>query len=319
MTTQTTPPVAKPDDATVKDAPAGNWVDSYAPLAARPYLRLARADRPIGTWLLVFPCLWSMTLAQRAEDQTALNLWFALLFFIGAFVMRGAGCAYNDYVDRDYDAKVARTKSRPIPSGKVKPWQALTLVGGLGLTGLAVLVQFNAFTIGLGIASLALVLVYPFMKRLTYWPQLILGLTFNWGALVGWAAVTGALGWPAILLYVGAVAWTVGYDTIYAHQDKEDDLMLGLKSTAIRFGHHTHLAVGVLYAITALCWLGAASMIEGTTLTKIALIGITSHFIWQVATLDTDNPDNCLIRFKANREVGAVLFIGLLLDLILAA
>ncbi|MEO1283005.1 MAG: 4-hydroxybenzoate octaprenyltransferase, partial [Pseudomonadota bacterium] len=216
------PPDAQPD-AAVADAPRGNWVDSYAPSIARPYLRLARADRPIGTWLLVFPCFWSMTLAQLATGETTFNIWFALLFMLGAFVMRGAGCAYNDYVDRDYDAQVARTKSRPIPSGQVKPWQALALVGVLGLIGLAILLQFNTFTIWLGIASLALVLIYPFMKRLTYWPQLILGLTFNWGALIGWAAITGAIGWPAVLLYVGAVAWTVGYDTIYAHQDKEDD------------------------------------------------------------------------------------------------
>ncbi|MEL7048495.1 MAG: 4-hydroxybenzoate octaprenyltransferase [Pseudomonadota bacterium] len=329
VTTTTSAPIAKAlmtspplpngseiSSATVTDAPAGNWVDAYAPTRTRPYLRLARADRPIGTWLLVFPCLWSMTMAQLYSGQTTFNLWFAVLFVVGAFVMRGAGCAYNDYVDRDYDAQVTRTKSRPIPSGQVQPWQALALVAALGGVGLAVLLQFNTFTIILGISSLALVLVYPFMKRMTYWPQLILGLTFNWGALVGWSAITGEINMPALLLYIGAVSWTVGYDTIYAHQDKEDDLMLGLKSTAIKFADHTKTAVALLYGLTAICWAAAIFSIVGMSVSAIAMIAIAAHFAWQVATLDINDAQNCLTRFKSNREIGAILFAGLFIDLI---
>lgn len=317
-----------PNTDRVADAPPDNWVDLYAPRAIRPYLRLARADRPIGTWLLVFPCWWSMALATIAEGQTvgqtvdqttgqtSLNLWYALLFLIGAFVMRGAGCAYNDYVDREFDAQVARTRSRPIPSGQVKPSRALMLVGGLSLIGLAVLVQFNAFTIALGIGSLALVLIYPFMKRMTYWPQVVLGLAFNWGALVGWSAITGSLDWPALLLYAGAVAWTVGYDTIYAHQDKEDDLMLGLKSTAIRFGDRTKPWIGGLYAATLSAWLAATLIAGAGPFTLLALTLMAMALIWQVVTLETTNPDNCLKRFKANRDVGALFFAGLVLDVL---
>ncbi len=303
----------------VADAPTGNWVDTYAPRALRPYLRLMRADRPIGTWLLLFPCWWSATLAAMAHPSPTgyPSPWHFVLFAVGAFVMRGAGCAYNDYVDRDYDAQVARTRSRPIPSGQVKPWQALALVGVLGLIGLSVLIQFNGFTIGLGIASLGLVLVYPFMKRFTYWPQLILGLTFNWGALVGWSAATGSLSAAPALLYAGAVAWTIGYDTIYAHQDKEDDLMLGLKSTAIRFGDQTKVWVGGLFVATIALWLGAAVLAGAGVPAYAALAAIAAHFGWQVATLDTSNADNCLDRFRANRTVGFILLGGLLADLAL--
>ncbi|MDX2289445.1 MAG: 4-hydroxybenzoate octaprenyltransferase [Hyphomicrobiaceae bacterium] len=307
----------------VADAPAGNWVDRYAPSALRPYLRLMRADRPIGTWLLLFPCWWSAALAEIARSQavtpapTFPDPWTLVLFAIGAFVMRGAGCAYNDFVDRDFDAQVARTRSRPLPSGQVKPWQALALVAALGFAGLAVLLQFNGTTIALGIASLALVLVYPFMKRLTYWPQVILGLTFNWGALVGWTAVTGSLALAPALLYAGAVTWTVAYDTIYAHQDKEDDLMLGLKSTAIRFGDATVAWVGGLFAATVVLWSAAALMANAGFPTFAALAVIAIHFGWQTATLDIGDAGNCLTRFRANRTVGIVLFAGLLADLAL--
>ncbi len=232
-------PHAAPADALsapVADAVAGNWVDRNAPAVARPYLRLARMDRPIGTWLLLFPCWWSLALAEVSRLQPYPNVWYLALFAVGALAMRGAGCAYNDYVDRDYDAQVARTASRPIPSGQVRPRQALLFAVALALVGFVVLIQFNTFTIWLGISSLGLVALYPFMKRITYWPQLVLGLAFNWGALMGWAAVKGSLSAAPLLLYAGSVLWTIGYDTIYAHQDKEDDLMLGLKSTALRFG-----------------------------------------------------------------------------------
>ncbi|KUO66509.1 MAG: 4-hydroxybenzoate octaprenyltransferase [Alphaproteobacteria bacterium BRH_c36] len=311
------------DDGTVADAARGNWVDTYAPPSVRPYLRLARADRPIGMWLLVFPCWWALLLAvidsvgaagHRGVLSTA--AWYAVLFAIGAFVMRGAGCAYNDYVDRDFDAQVARTRSRPIPSGQVSPKAALVFVVSLSLFGLAVLVQFNSFTIALGITSLALVAVYPFMKRYTYWPQLVLGLTFNWGALVSWAAVHGELSASPVLLYAGCVAWTIAYDTIYAHQDKEDDLSLGLKSTAIRFGSETKMWLGGLYAAALVFWAGAVWLAGAPIAAYLAISGIAAHFAWQVSGLDMDDPDNCLTRFKANRWVGWLLTAGLLGDLV---
>ncbi|MBU1209695.1 MAG: 4-hydroxybenzoate octaprenyltransferase [Alphaproteobacteria bacterium] len=310
------------DDGTVADAARGNWVDTYAPASLRPYLRLARADRPIGMWLLVFPCWWSLALAVivyvKASGSAGVAItaaWYAVLFAIGAFVMRGAGCAYNDYVDRDFDAQVVRTRSRPIPSGQVAPKAALAFVVALSLVGLAVLVQFNHFTIVLGIASLALVAVYPFMKRYTYWPQLVLGLTFNWGALVGWAAVHGELSAAPLLLYAGCVAWTIAYDTIYAHQDKEDDLSLGLKSTAIRFGSKTKMWLAGLYAAALVFWSGAVWLAGAPIATYLGLGAIAAHFAWQVRSLDMDDPDNCLTRFKANRTVGWMLTAGLLGDL----
>lgn len=298
----------------VADAPAGNWVDRFAPKPVRPYMRLARADRPIGTWLLLFPCLWSQALAHIASGGKAFDIWYAVLFAIGAFVMRGAGCAYNDYVDRDYDAKVARTRSRPIPSGQVKPWQALALVVALGFTGLAVLVQFNGFTIALAIASLALVLAYPFMKRLTYWPQLVLGLTFNWGALVGWAAVMGSLDTPALLLYAGAVAWTIGYDTIYAHQDRRDDAIIGVRSTARLFDQNTRAWLAALYAGAIVLFGLAIWLAGGGILAFVGLGGAAVHAAWQVATFDAADGARCLMQFRANRLFGWILFAGLVAD-----
>jgi 4-hydroxybenzoate polyprenyltransferase len=309
-------------DGSVADAAQGNWVDVHAPRAWRPYLRLARADRPIGIWLLLFPCWWALALGLLHKGYSAgLNAgdlltgaWYAILFSVGASVMRGAGCAYNDYVDRDYDAKVARTRSRPIPSGQVSPKAALAFVVVLSLVGLAVLVQFNAFTVWLGIASLALVAVYPFMKRFTYWPQLVLGLTFNWGALVGWAAVHGALGLAPALLYGGCVLWTIAYDTIYAHQDKEDDLSLGLKSTAIRFGSETKPWLTGLFAGAVLAWAAAALLGSAVFFTFLALAAIACHFYWQVRTLRINDSDNCLLRFKSNRWIGWALLAGLCAD-----
>ncbi|MGD9784249.1 MAG: 4-hydroxybenzoate octaprenyltransferase [Hyphomicrobiaceae bacterium] len=299
----------------VADAPRGNWVDTHAPGSWRPYLRLARADRPIGTWLLLFPCWWSLGLATIADGRHFPEVWLMVLFAIGAFAMRGAGCAYNDIVDRDYDAQVARTASRPIPSGQVSVGEAGAFVVVLGFTGLAVLLQFNRYTIWLAIASLALVLVYPFMKRVTNWPQLVLGLAFNWGALVGWSSIMHSLGWVPVLLYAGCVAWTIGYDTIYAHQDKEDDLMLGLKSTALRFGRSTPAWVASFYLVAAVLWSAAAFLAGAHLITFIALALTGLHLAWQVSTLDTDDAENCLQRFRSNREVGLILLGGLLLDM----
>lgn len=302
----------------VADAPAGNWVDRIAPVTWRPYLRLARLDRPIGAWLLLFPCWWSLALAEVSRLRPYPNVWFLFLFAVGALVMRGSGCAYNDYVDRDFDAKVARTASRPIPSGQIKPSHALAFAVILALVGFVVLVQFNAFAIWLGISSLALVAIYPFMKRVTYWPQLVLGLAFNWGALMGWAAVKGSLASAPLLLYAGSVLWTIGYDTIYAHQDKEDDLMLGLKSTALKFGDATIDYVGYLYAGAVVFWAlaGAAAGAHLIYFTALALISL--QLAWQVTTLDITNARNCLRRFRSNRDVGVALFLGLVADMALS-
>jgi 4-hydroxybenzoate polyprenyltransferase len=311
-------PEREGDPTPVSDAEQGNWVDHYAPAAWRPYLRLARMDRPIGTWLLLFPCWWSLTLAEVSNGRPYPSPLMLALFAVGAVVMRGAGCAYNDYVDREYDAQVQRTAGRPIPSGQVTPDAALVLVVALSLAGLAILLWFNLFTILLGVASLLLVAVYPFMKRYTYWPQAVLGLAFNWGALMGWAAVKGSLALPPLLLYVGSVLWTIGYDTIYAHQDTEDDLMLGLKSTALTFGADTPFWVGSFYVAALLLWI-AAGFLAGTHLVfffGVALVGL--QMAWQVSTLDIADPENCLRRFRANRDVGAAIFLVLLTDTLLS-
>src|SRR5258705_9793574 len=230
------PPAPRPPNATatVRDASPRNWVDRIAPAPWRPYLRLARFDRPIGAWLLLFPCWWAQALAELSLGHPYPKPWYLALFLVGAFLMRAAGCTYNDIVDKDYDARVARTAARPIPSGQVSVAEARMFLVVLCIAGFVILIQFNFFTIALGASSLILVAIYPFMKRLTYWPQIVLGLTFKWGALVGWSAVTGSLSAAPVALYIGCVLWTVGYDTIYSHQDKEDDLPVGLKSTTLR-------------------------------------------------------------------------------------
>ena len=302
----------------IADARADNLVDRLAPPALHPYLKLARFDRPIGAWLLLFPCWWSLALAELQRGSAYPSPWFVLLFAIGAFVMRGAGCTWNDIADRDFDARVARTALRPIPSGQVSVRQALVFAVALSLVGLLVLVQFNRFTIVLGIASLALVAVYPFAKRYTFWPQVVLGLTFKWGGLVGWTAVTGSLAMAPLLLYAGAVLWTIGYDTIYAHQDKEDDEMLGLKSTALRFGAASTRWIAGFYAgaIALLSLAGALAGARWPTYAGLALAAM--HFGWQVRTLDIDDPASCLVRFKSNRHVGWIVFLALVVDMTLA-
>jgi 4-hydroxybenzoate polyprenyltransferase len=302
----------------VADAPPDNWVDRFAPEAMRPYFRLARLDRPIGFWLLLLPCWWSVGLADVTLNQPYPNPWLLTLFALGAVAMRAAGCAYNDYIDRDYDAKLARTASRPIPAGQVTPAEALAFAAVCALVGALVLVQFNAFTIKLGVASLLLVALYPFMKRFTHWPQLILGLAFNWGALVGWTAVMGSLGLPALLLYAGSVMWTIGYDTIYAHQDREDDELLGLRSTAIRFGENTMSWVGGFYAGAIVLWLGAGFLAGTHLIFFMAIVMASLQMAWQVTTLDTKDPANCLRRFRSNRDVGLVIFLGLAADMMLS-
>ena len=260
----------------VADA-TGNWVDTLAPSWLRPYLRLARLDRPIGSWLLLLPCWWSAALAAVAAHARTPNLTHLVLFFIGAFAMRGAGCTWNDIVDRDLDGRVERTRSRPIPSGQVSVVQAAAFLVAQALVGLLVLLQFNGFTIATGIASLAIVVVYPFMKRITYWPQIVLGLAFSWGALMGWPAVFGRLDAAALVLYAGSIAWVIGYDTIYAHQDAEDDALIGVKSTARLFGAQTHRALIAFYALAvvligAAMWLagaGVKALLEGKQVKKV--------------------------------------------------
>lgn len=300
------------------DAVPGNWVDRIAPHPTRPYLRLARADRPIGMWLLMFPCWWSLALAELTMERAFPNLASLALFALGAFVMRGAGCAYNDWVDRDFDARVARTANRPIPSGQVTPDAALVFACSLSLIGLGVLLQFNWFTVLLGASSLLLVAVYPFMKRFTNWPQLVLGLVFNWGALVGWASVKGTLALPALLLYTGAVMWTIGYDTIYAHQDADDDAFLGLKSTALRFGEETVNWVGGFYAGAILLWTLAGYWAGAHLVFYFGIALISLQMAWQVSTLDIKDAANCLRRFRSNRDVGLGVFLAVTADMMLA-
>ncbi|MGI9382471.1 MAG: 4-hydroxybenzoate octaprenyltransferase, partial [Methyloligellaceae bacterium] len=266
-----------------------------------------------------WPCWWSVALAGRAAGTTVPDIWLLILFAIGAVVMRAAGCTYNDIVDKNYDARVARTRSRPIPSGQVSVREAQVFMVVLCFTGLAVLLQFNLFAIGLGIASLAIVAIYPFMKRVTHWPQIVLGLAFSWGALMGWAALYGALAWPPVLLYAGTVMWTIGYDTIYAHQDKEDDALLGLKSTALRFGPTTRRWLALFYG-TAWLALTAAGLQAGAGFVFLGVMGGAAAMLaWQVVTLDIDDAVNCLSRFRSNRDVGAIVFAALVLDMAMRA
>jgi 4-hydroxybenzoate polyprenyltransferase len=296
----------------VADA-TGNWVDGLAPAFARPYLRLARLDRPIGSWLLLIPCWWSLGLAaMRASELPRLS--HVVLFFIGAFAMRGAGCTWNDVVDRDLDAKVERTRSRPIPSGQVTARQAAIFMVAQAFVGLLVLLQFNRFTIVCGFASLGVVAIYPFMKRITYWPQIVLGLAFSWGALMGWPATFGRLDAPALVLYAGSILWVIAYDTIYAHQDREDDLMIGIKSTALLFQTDTKPMLAVFYA-GAVVLIGAAGLVAGgRAIFVVGMVAFAAQLAWQVWRIDIDDPALCLRLFKSNRDAGLVLFGAMLLD-----
>ena len=291
----------------------GNWVDRLAPATFRPYLRLARADRPIGSWLLLLPCWWSSALAAVASSAPAPNPWHLILFAAGTVAMRGAGCTWNDIVDRDIDARVERTRSRPLPSGQVSLAAAVVFLVLQALVGLAVLLQFNGFAIATGLASLAVVAVYPFMKRITFWPQIVLGLAFSWGALMGWAAALGRLDWPAVVLYAGSIAWVIGYDTIYAHQDREDDALVGLKSTALLFGERTKPMLAAFFA-AAVVLIGIAGFGVGAgTAFALGLAAFAVHLAWQVHRLDIGDPALCLRLFKSNRDAGLILFAGLVI------
>jgi 4-hydroxybenzoate polyprenyltransferase len=291
-----------------------NWVDTRAPDWLKPYLRLTRLDRPIGWWLLLLPCWWSSALAAVADGAWGPDPWHLLLFLIGAIVMRGAGCTWNDLVDRDIDARVERTRSRPIPSGQIRVRAAFVFLFAQALVGLLVLVQFNRFAIGVGAASLAVVAIYPFMKRVTYWPQIFLGLAFSWGALMGWAAARGRLELPAFLLYAGSIAWVIHYDTIYAHQDREDDALVGLKSTALLFGSRTKPALA-LFSAAAVGLIGLAGITaHAGPVFALGLAAFSTHLAWQIARIEVDDPDSCLRMFRANRDAGLILFAALVLD-----
>jgi len=304
--------------ARVADA-TGNWVDTRAPQWSRPYLRLSRLDRPIGSWLLLMPCWWSAALAAGVAHDTGQLPRNIALFFVGAFVMRGAGCTWNDITDRDLDALVERTRSRPIPAGQVSVPQAMAFLVVQALIGLAVLLQFNRFAVATGIASLVIVAVYPFMKRITWWPQIVLGLAFSWGALMGFAVTLGRIDATALLLYAGSISWVIGYDTIYAHQDAEDDALIGIKSTALLFGARTRPALMAFYA-TAVGLIGAALAFAGAGFPAwIGLAAFAAHLIWQIWRLKISDPALCLRIFKSNRDAGLLLFFGLLADAVIRA
>lgn len=304
----------------VADAVKGNWVDRLAPPATRPYLRLSRADRPVGTWLLLIPCWWGALLASAEVGTLSLRtVWIIIGCALGAWLMRGAGCTWNDITDRDFDDKVERTKSRPIPSGQVTVKQAAAWMIVQSLIALAILLTFGKLAILLGILSLLPVAIYPFAKRFTWWPQVFLGIAFNWGALLAYAAVAGEITTAPVFLYLAGIAWTIFYDTIYAHQDKEDDALIGVKSTARRFGDDTPRWLKRFLVITVV--LMAAGIIEALADRSLLalVVGLGAawamglHMTWQMTRLDTEDPDRCLSLFRANRDTGllAALFLAI--------
>lgn len=299
----------------VVDAPSRNWVDIYAPAFTRPYLRLSRADRPVGTWLLLLPCWWGLGLAVAADPAggSLWDIWIALGCALGAFLMRGAGCTWNDITDRKIDAQVARTRSRPLPSGQVSVKGALVwLVAQVAIAAL-ILLSFNGFTIVLGIVALAPVAIYPFAKRFTWWPQVFLGVAFNWGALLAWAAHTGSLSLAPVLLYLAGIAWTLFYDTIYAHQDRDDDALIGVKSTARLFGEATKkwlfgfqvLSV-LLMAVAVIVAINLEDNPVPLLVALFAVWGFGLHLTWQLRRLDINDGDNCLHLFRSNRDAGLI-------------
>ncbi len=307
-------------DGRVADAVDRNWVDRIAPPATRPYLRLSRADRPAGTWLLLLPCWWGLALAVAASGGwTPLALWYAIAAALGSFLMRGAGCTWNDLSDRDFDAAVARTRSRPLPSGQVTARQAFIWMGVQMALAFAILLTFPLPAIAMGIAALIPVAIYPFAKRFTWWPQVFLGLAFNWGALLFWVAVRGTLELPAVALYLAGIAWTLFYDTIYAHQDKEDDALIGVKSTARLFADRTPRWLMLFLVLAVLLGLYAviAALIDGSVLTLVLALGgvwgFGMHLWWQLRHLDIDDVQTCLWLFRSNRDAGLILAVALAL------
>jgi 4-hydroxybenzoate polyprenyltransferase len=278
------------------------------PKPARPFASLMRVDRPIGVWLLFWPCAWGVALAGLGANPIVLILWLAL----GAFAMRSAGCVYNDIVDRNLDARVERTRLRPLASGRVSPKAAWALLFLLCLIGLEVLIQLNLVAQLIALASLALVAAYPFMKRITWWPQAWLGLVFSWGALVGWAAVTRDLAAPALLLYAGTVFWVVGYDTVYALQDREDDALVGVKSSALALGRHARAGIALCYLLALALWAAAIWSVRPEGLALIALVPVALHLAWQAAMLRPDDGGDALAKFRSNRFAGLLMFMACL-------
>jgi 4-hydroxybenzoate polyprenyltransferase len=289
------------------DIRRGDWVGRMLPASWQPYARLARLDRPIGTWLLLFPGWWAIAMAAAGWPDWRL----IALFGIGAVTMRGAGCTLNDILDRDFDARVARTRTRPIPSGAVTVRQAAAFLALQLAVGAAVLLTLSPLAIQLGLLVLLLVGTYPLMKRVTYWPQLFLGLNFNWGALMGWAAATGRIDLPSVLLYAGGICWTLGYDTVYAHQDKEDDVRIGVKSSALALGAATRPFLFVMYAaaVALWSWAGAAAGLGWPF--WAALMLLAAGFAAQAATVRVDDPAHCLRHFRAHRWAGWALLVGI--------
>jgi 4-hydroxybenzoate polyprenyltransferase len=282
----------------------------WAPPRAVPYVQLARLDRPIGWWLLLLPCWWSAALAAIAAHRPP-HLVHLTLFLIGAVAMRGAGSTYNDIVDRELDAKVERTAARPLPARRLSVPAAIVFLIMQALVGLLVLISFNRFTIGLGLASLLIVAVYPFMKRLTSWPQAVLGLAFAWGSLMGWAAVFASLSPPALLLYAGAVLWTIGYDTIYALQDARDDAIVGIRSTARLFEEHVSAGVSLLYGAACIAVAAALIVLPAGGFAWLGWAGFSGHLLWQVRHIRRGDTQRALQLFRSNRDAGLILFAGL--------
>ncbi len=303
------PQALKPADAVLRD-----WVDRVPP-RVQPFLRLMRLDRPIGTWLLYWPCVFGLMLGATAADRPFTSLrdwWLIVLFGVGSIVMRGAGCTYNDIVDRDIDAKVARTRGRPIPSGAVTVQQAWLFLAAQCLAGLLILLQLNLFSIALGAASLLLVAFYPFMKRITWWPQAWLGLTFNWGALLGFAAQTGRIDLADVMLYAGLFFWTLGYDTIYAHQDKEDDALIGVKSTALLLGDRSKQWILGFYTVAFTLVLASGFTDHAGGPFAFVMLAAGGHFLWQVRSLNIADAEGCLKLFRSNRDAGLLIAVAFL-------
>ena len=297
---------------TASDIRIGDWVDRWLPEPVRPYARLMRLDRPIGTWLLLLPCWWGLAMASSAIPELLVpseTLYLGALFGVGALVMRGAGCTVNDLWDREYDRKVARTATRPIASGAISPKQALVFLAAQLTVGLIILLQLNWTCFWLGVGVLVLVFTYPLFKRFTHWPQAILGLTFNWGALMGWAAVTDGVHMGAMILYAAGFLWTLGYDTVYAHQDKEDDALIGIKSSALALGKRTKPFMMVVYPGTlVLIWvaLGQVGLPIAPTFWPLFLL-TAGHLAWQIWRVDIDRPSVCMMIFKSNRDFGLAI------------